>query len=293
MLKQVSYTIAEVAPYINWSYFYHAWLISGRSEERGGRSTEEKVRSEIRGEAECLLREWEGKYHTHVCYGLFDANSDGDDIVVESRGSRVERGGARDERRVVRIPMLRQQCPIKEGEPCFCLADFVRPLTSGQKDTVGVFAATVDSAMESDYRDDTFMGLLAQTLADRLAEATVEMMHEHVRKHEWGYAPDESLTIEQLHREAFQGIRPAVGYPSLPDTSLNFLLDELLDMQQIGIRLTESGMMIPHASVSGLMIAHPQAKYFHLGRIGEDQLYDYAARRGMPADVVRKFIIKE
>jgi IS30 family transposase len=121
-------------------------------------------------------------------------------------------------------------------------------------------------------------------------KAHAERMHEEVRKHYWGYAPDEQLTMQELHVEKFQGIRPAVGYPSLPDTSLNFVIDELIGMRQIGIRLTESGAMKPHASVSGLMIAHPQARYFMLGKIGEDQLADYARRRGLPVEMMRKFL---
>ena len=132
--------------------------------------------------------------------------------------------------------------------------------------------------------------MMMQLLADRLAEATAERLHREVRRTYWGYAPDEHLTMRELHAEHFQGIRPAVGYPSLPDTSLNFVLDELLDMKQIGIRMTESGAMKPHASVSGLMLAHPQARYFTLGKIGEDQLVDYARRRGLPVEAVRKFL---
>ena len=132
--------------------------------------------------------------------------------------------------------------------------------------------------------------MLAQTLADRVAEATAEKMHEEVRRQYWGYAPDEHLDIDQLHREEYQGIRPAVGYPSLPDTSVNFLLDRLLDMKSIGIRLTEHGAMRPHASVSGLMFAHPAARYFDLGPIGIDQLEDYARRRGIPLPLMKRFI---
>ena len=131
---------------------------------------------------------------------------------------------------------------------------------------------------------------MAQLLADRLAEAAAERMHEEVRKHYWGYAPDENLTIHEMQLEHFQGIRPAVGYPSLPDASMNFLLDDLLDMKQIGISLTESGAMRPHASVSGLMISHPKAHYFSIGKIGEDQLADYARRRQMSVDNIRKFL---
>jgi cobalamin-dependent methionine synthase I len=132
--------------------------------------------------------------------------------------------------------------------------------------------------------------MMAQLLADRLAEAAAERMHEQVRKEYWGYAKDENLSIPDMLVEKFQGIRPAVGYPSLPDTSLNFVIDDLIDMKQIGIRLTESGAMKPHASVSGLMLAHPQARYFSIGKIGEDQFRDYAHRRGLPLELCRRFL---
>ena len=132
--------------------------------------------------------------------------------------------------------------------------------------------------------------MLCQTLADRLAEASVEKMHEEVRKTYWGYAPDEQLSIKELLLERFQGIRPAVGYPSLPDQSTNFDLDAWLDFSRIGIRITETGAMIPHASVSGLILAHPQSKYFAVGKIGEDQLQDYARRKGKPVEYISKFL---
>ena len=117
-----------------------------------------------------------------------------------------------------------------------------------------------------------------------------ERMHEEVRKRYWGYAPDENLTIKEMLAEKFQGIRPAVGYPSLPDTSMNFVLDGILRFGDIGIRLTESGAMKPHASVSGMMISHPRARYFSLGRIGNDQVEDYARRRGVPVELMRRFL---
>jgi cobalamin-dependent methionine synthase I len=144
--------------------------------------------------------------------------------------------------------------------------------------------------METDFDHDTYQKMQVQLLADRLAEAAAEKLHEEVRRTIWGYAPNEHLTMEELHAERFQGIRPAVGYPSLPDASLNFLLDELLQFKQIGIRLTENGAMKPHASVSGLMIAHPAARYFSIGKIGDDQLHDYARRRGLPVSLLRKFL---
>lgn len=132
--------------------------------------------------------------------------------------------------------------------------------------------------------------MLSQVLADRLAEGTAELMHLQVRRKYWGYAPDEDLSMNDIHAEHYQGIRPAVGYPSMPDTSMNFLLARIVDMKSIGIRLTESGMMQPHASVSGLMFAHPKAQYFELGKIGEDQLRDYAHRRGLPVEMMRKYL---
>ena len=258
----LTYNISDVAPYINWPYFYFAWQV---------KQPEEQAR--MRKEAEAFLAAHEGKYKTYAVFLLLNAHADGDNIVVEQSAEQCDS---------VTLPFLRQQ----QGNPCLCLSDFVHP----QHDRIGLFATSVDSGLESDFDADPYMKMMAQLLADRLAEATAERMHEQVRKHYWGYAPSEQLSMEELHLEHFQGIRPAVGYPSLPDVSLNFLLDQLLQMKQIGIRLTESGAMRPHASVSGLMIAHPKAHYFSVGHVGEDQLRDYALRRGLPVELVRKFL---
>lgn len=265
MIKHLIYDIEEIEPYINWLYFFHAWGLNGKSS---------KERENMREEALQLLSSWQGKYHTHALFGIFDANSDGDDLLLGD----------------VRIPMLRQQHPTEVGGPNLCLADFVRPLASGIADRVGAFCTTVDGEVTSAYKHDEYGALLSQVVSDRLAEATAEKMHQEVRKNYWGYAPNEHLSIDQLHREEYQGIRPAIGYPSLPDVSVNFLLDRLLDMSQVNIRLTESGMMVPHSSVSGFMFAHPQSRYFDLGKIGEDQLVDYARRRGLPKELVRRFL---
>lgn len=265
MKQCLDYDIDDVRPYINWLYFFHAWGLAGKPQAE---------KAKLRSEAEAMLDTMQGRYRTHSVFGIYDANSDGDDLLL---------GG-------VRIPMLRQQHPTTEGGPNLCLADYVRPLSMGVTDRAGAFASTVDAAMEHDFRGDDYTRMLAQTLADRLAEATTERMHEEVRRTYWGYAPHERFTKEQLFREEFQGIRPAVGYPSLPDTSVNFLLDSLLDMKSIGIRLTESGAMQPHASVTGFMFAHPQARYFDLGKIGSDQFLDYARRRGVPVELMRRFL---
>ena len=294
---KITYNISDLVPYVNWVYFFYAWQVK-----------EEAEKQRLRQEAEVLLSKLEGRYHVYGIFELFDAYGEEDDIII-----RGERGEARGERlpQTLRIPCLRQQ---QGNPPYLCLSDFLppknisltssfipeqssptrslSPLTSKEPLTpkLGLFATTVDMGLETDFDADPYQKMMVQLLADRLAEAAAERMHEQIRKEYWGYAKDENLSIPDMLIEKFQGIRPAVGYPSLPDTSLNFVLDDILDMKQIGIRLTESGAMKPHASVSGMMFSHPQARYFNLGKIGEDQLQDYARRRGLPVEVMRKFL---
>ena len=262
--KIITYNISEIVPYINWAYFFYAWSMNGKAKD---------AQLELRSEAEKLLADMEGRYHTRAVFALCEANSEGDDIIING----------------TRVPMLRQQKVIP-GKPNLCLADFIRPASSGIKDAIGLFATSVDAAFTSNNEGDPYQRMLSQTLADRLAEATAEKFHEDVRKKYWGYAADEQLTIKDLLAERYQGIRPAVGYPSIPDTSMNFLLYELLDMKGIGINLTENGMMVPHASVSGFMFAHPQSRYFDLGKIDDEQLEDYAHRRNKPVEELRKYL---
>ncbi len=297
---KIDYYISAVKPYINWDYFFFSWGIHNKPDEE---------KQKLRTEAEALLTRYGGRYKTHALFLLLDAYSDGDDIVVfEGRRSKVEgqRSKVEGQRATdyglqivgkrllpvkVRIPFLRQQ----HGNPCLCLSDFVAPNANTHHPTpntqLGLFATSVDAGMEHDFDADPYEKMMMQLLADRLAEATAERLHKEVRQTYWGYAHDEHLAMDELHVEKFQGIRPAVGYPSLPDASLNFLLNDLLDMRQIGITLTESGAMRPHASVSGLMFSHPQSRYFSVGKIDEVQLQDYARRRGLPLDVMRKFLI--
>ena len=275
---KITYSISELVPYINWVYYFYAWQVKDEAEKQ-----------RMYSEALAKLQELDGKYKVYAVFELFDANGDGEDIVIR---------GTRNEKRETRIPCLRQQ---QGNPPYLCLADFVRPLnisrsssllppSSESTSKIGLFATTVDIGLETDFDNDVYLKMMVQLLADRLAEAAAEVLHERVRKELWGYAKDENLSIPDMLIERFQGIRPAVGYPSLPDTSLNFVLDDILDMKQIGIRLTESGAMKPHASVSGMMISNPKAKYFSIGKIGEDQLQDYARRRGLPVEVIRKFV---
>lgn len=261
------YSIDEIAPYINWLYFDHAWGLSGQSDSE---------RHQLRREAADRLERYASDYRSHAVFQLFDCYSDGDDVVVSDD---------------LRIPFLRQQ---QQGSQFQCLADYVAPVSAPQASSltrkIGVFATSVDVGLEHDFDHDSYERMMMQLIGDRLAEATAERLHQQVRTLFWGYASEERLSIAELLADHYQGIRPAVGYPSLPDVSLNFILDRLIDFKQIGIRLTESGAMRPHASVSGLMLAHPQARYFSIGRIGDDQLRDYARRRGLPLELVRKFL---
>ena len=268
--KVLTYAIHDVTPYINWIYFFHAWGFQPKEDDRAKAAEA----MQLLKEANRMLNQLDETYHVHTIFRLCKANADGDNLLLDG----------------TRLPLLRQQIPHLDGSPFLCLSDFVRPLASGTPDTVGIFAASCDGEVELLYEDDPYKRMLVQTLADRLAEAATEKMHEYVRKVAWGYAKDENLSIPELLKEKFQGIRPAVGYPSLPDQSVNFLLNELLHMQQIGITLTENGAMRPHATVCGLMLAHPAARYFAVGKIGNDQLEDYARRRGMPINEVRKFL---
>lgn len=310
----ISYKIHNVAPYINWIYFFHAWGFQPRfaaianihgcdscramwlttfPEEERNKAAEAM---QLFKEANRMLDSLDKDYEVKTIFKLCKANSDGDNLVIErevaedSIKETKERVKGKLENPTLIFPLLRQQTPKRDGSPFLCLSDFIRPLSSGIPDTIGAFASCIDADMEGFYEQDPYKHLLVQTLSDRLAEAATEKMHEYVRKEAWGYAKDESLGIADLLIEKYQGIRPAVGYPSLPDQSVNFLLDELLDMSQIGISLTENGAMYPHASVCGLMFAHPASEYFSVGKIGEDQLEDYARRRHKPVEEMRKFL---
>ncbi len=290
------YRISDIIDYINWLYFFHAWGLpmkfasiakvhacdACRASWVASFPLEEQVKAKeaarLYVDAQRQLSRLTPYTTIHAKVELFDANAQGDDIVIHFNKD--------DKEEQFLLPMLRQQQPDADGF-CLCLADFLRPIEQGKADRIGVFATSVSSMPAT---GDDYASLLTQTLCDQLAEAAAERLHQQVRTELWGYAPEEQLTMEELHQEKFQGIRPAVGYPSLPDISINFLIDRLICFESIGVTLTEHGMMRPHASVSGLMFAHPQAHYFSIGEISEEQLQDYAQRRNLPADELRKYL---
>ena len=292
-ITTITYEIHDLTDYVNWIYFFFAWGFQPRfatiadihgcdacragwlasfPEEERGKAAEAM---QLHKEAMRMLNYLDGKYKVYGIYRLMNANSDGDNLILEG----------------TRFPLLRQQTRVRPEDPFLCLSDFVRPLSSGITDTVGGFATTVDAAMEELFTDDDYKPMLVKILSERLAEAAAEKMHQTLRTKIWGYAPDEKLSMKELLREEYQGIRPAVGYPSLPDISVSHLLNELIEMDRIGIRLTENGMMQPLASVCGLMFAHPASRYFSVGKISEEQVNDYALRRGKTPEEVKKYLI--
>jgi cobalamin-dependent methionine synthase I len=273
-----NYRISDLKDYINWVYFFHAWSLPQQSEES----------KHLFDEAQKMLQRLQPYVKVKTVVELMPAWSEGDDIVVQPMRP-CECGQSHPCGEPIRLPMLRQQVPGKDGM-CHCLSDFIRPHSAMRQDKIGIFATSTSIDVHKTFPDDDYSQMLLQTLADRLAEAGAERLHEEVRKTLWGYAPNEQLTMAELHQEKFQGIRPAVGYPCLPDISINFLLDKLIGFKSIGVTLTTSAMMQPHASVSGLMISLPQAHYFAVGKIGPDQLADYARRRQLPPEEIHKYI---
>ncbi|WP_088340587.1 methionine synthase [Robiginitalea sediminis] len=279
--------LRKLEPYIDWSPFFRAWDLHGRYPD----ILEDKVVGEqaksLYADARAMLRQVirEGSLKAQAVFGLFPANTVGtDDIEIRREGAPPER-----------FLTLRQQSGKKEGVPHLALADFIAPADTGLTDYMGGFCVTVHGAetLAAAYQDnlDDYRSILVKALADRLAEAAAEYLHREIRIRYWGYAPEETLDNAALIREAYQGIRPAPGYPACPDHLEKKTLWKVLDVEnQIGVRLTESLAMWPAASVSGYYFAHPQARYFGLGKITREQVEDYAERRRIPVEEALKWL---
>ena len=274
-----SFPIEELLDYIDWTPFFQAWEMKGRFPElldhpRRGPAAR-GLYDDARRLLDLILRE--GALTARAVTGLYPAASRGDDLVLFSENR---------DRELLIVPHLRQQMDRSSG-PNVSLADFVAPESSGVPDWSGAFAVTAGIGVEAlcarfEAVADDYRSILAKSLADRLAEALAERLHEIVRTELWGYAPDERLDNEARIAEAYVGIRPAPGYPACPDHSQKALLFDLLDVERrVGISLTENYAMLPAASVSGWYFARPEVRYFGLGRIGRDQVEDYAARSGI------------
>ncbi len=281
--------LAELAQYIDWGPFFQTWDLAGPypailQDEVVG----EQARQVLADGQRMLQKIIDGRWLTaHAVLGLYPANRDGDDIVLYTDETR--------QTPLLTWRGLRQQTekPVVDGvpRPSRCLSDFVAP--RGTPDHVGLFAVTAGVGAQAraeafEAANDDYNAILLKALADRLAEAFAEYLHARVRRDLWGYAADEQLDVPALIREAYQGIRPAPGYPACPDHSVKQAMFEVLHCDEIGMGLTESLAMTPAASVSGFYLAHPEARYFNVGRIGEDQVRDLAARSGEPEDVWRR-----
>jgi 5-methyltetrahydrofolate--homocysteine methyltransferase len=274
------YSIEELRQYIDWGPFFLAWEMKGRFPDILHNPATGETATKLFEDANRMLdRIIEEKWlRANGVIGLFPANSVGDDIEVYTDESRQSVATT--------LHTLRQQGQHREGVPNRAMADFVAPRESGLSDHIGAFAVTAglgaqDKITEFKAAMDDYSAILLEALADRLAEAFAERMHERVRHEFWGYAPDEHLRNDDLIAERYVGIRPAPGYPACPDHTEKELLWDLLKVrEQTGIELTESMAMWPGAAVSGWYFSHPQSQYFVVGRIGRDQVEEYAERKG-------------
>ncbi|HEY6451222.1 MAG TPA: methionine synthase [Steroidobacteraceae bacterium] len=284
------YSVEELARYIDWTPFFQAWELRGRfpdilSDAQFGEQAS-SLYADARKMLRTLIREcW---LKPRAVFGLFAANSADEDLELYADDAR----GAV----IARVHFLRQQKDLPEGKPHAALADFVAPGDSQLHDYFGAFAVSASEGIEAPLQrfqagHDDYSAIMLKSLADRLAEAFAERLHERVRREFWGYAPAEKLGPEQLIREEYRGIRPAPGYPACPDHTEKAILWRLLDVEErAGITLTDSFAMYPTAAVSGWYFSHPEARYLAVGRIDRDQVVDYARRKGMTVEEVERWL---
>ncbi len=282
--------LEELVRYIDWMPFFNAWEFAGKFPDVLTDPVVGEAASNLYADARRMLKQMisERWVRANAVIGFFPANSLDDDIEVYADESRTHVH--------CRLHHLRQQKPKPAGQPHYALSDFVAPRDSGVKDWIGAFAVTTgigldDKVREFEARQDDYSSIMLKALADRLAEALAERMHERARREFWGYAPEERFTNDQLVREEYRGIRPAPGYPACPDHTEKATLWRMLDVERTaGIRLTESFAMYPTAAVSGWYFSHPEARYFQVGRIDADQVADYAQRKGMPLGEAERWL---
>lgn len=285
VLKQLS--LKELLPFIDWSPFFRSWDLHGKFPDILSDKVVGEQATIMYNEAQVMIEEIIAKQSLKpkAVFGLFEANTiNDDDISVRKKGKEIA---------VFRT--LRQQLSKREGIPNHALADFIAPEQSGKTDYIGAFCVGIFGAQElaDSYRKnhDDYNAIMAQAIADRFAEAFAEYLHKQIRIKHWGYASDENLSNDDLIKENYKGIRPAPGYPACPDHLEKETIWELLDVEKlIGVKLTESLAMWPAAAVSGYYFAHPEAKYFGLGKITDDQVTDYANRKGIKKELARKWL---
>jgi 5-methyltetrahydrofolate--homocysteine methyltransferase len=273
--------------YIDWTYFFFAWKIPGKYPAIFDDPVKGPEAVKLFSEGQDYVREIIQKkiIRAKGVFGLYPAVSEGDDVKI------LPSENSRESKTVFRF--LRNQEKKEDGVPNLCLSDYIAPASSELTDTLGVFVVTaeIDREKYAEYVDDDYGSIMIRILSDRFAEAAAEWLHEKVRKEYWGYAADENLSVDDMLKLKYMGIRPAPGYPACPDHTEKRLLFDLLDAERnIGATLTGNFAMVPPAAVSGYFIAHPQSAYFNVGKIGRDQLTDYAARKGMTVEEASRWL---
>ncbi len=282
-----NYSLSEVRDYIDWTFFFHAWKLNGKYPDILKDPIKGEEAHQLMADANQMLdkiieEQW---LKSNAVFGIFEANSKADSIHLKEDGKHIDS-----------FHFLRNQEEKKGGLPNLCLSDFVAPLQSGSTDYMGAFVVTAGQGIEKQLEifaadDDDYNAIMLKVLADRLAEAFAELLHLKVRKEYWAYASSEVLPMEDVLREKYQGIRPAPGYPACPEHSEKETLFRILEAEKhTGVELTESYSMYPAASVSGYYFAHPDAQYFNVGKILEDQLDDYATRKQLDTEEIRRLL---
>ncbi|QIL39843.1 methionine synthase [Pedobacter sp. HDW13] len=295
-----NYPLEELVPYIDWTPFFHTWELRGSYPKIFDDKNVGDEAKKLFDDAQTLLKRIldEKLLTARGVIGFWPANADGDDIQLTVGSNQLVNNSElkTENSQLVTIHTLRQQAEKVDGQPYYALSDFIAPKESGIQDYFGGFAVTtgigIDELVnEFEANHDDYNSIMAKALADRLAEAFAERMHERVRKEYWGYAKDENLSNQELIKEEYAGIRPAPGYPACPEHTEKGTLFTLLDAEnKIGLRLTESYAMYPTAAVSGFYFAHPDSRYFGLGKITKDQIEDYAIRKHMPVEEVERWL---
>ena len=279
--------LRELSKYIDWTYFFFAWKISGKYPSIFNDPVKGTEARKLFDDGQMYLKKIidENILTAKAVFGLFPAVAEGDDVNVFADKSRKK------VKSVFRF--LRNQEQKEKGVPNLSLSDYIAPAVDGLADWIGTFVVTADIDKEKfdKYKEDDYATIMIRILSDRLAEATAEWLHEIIRKEYWGYAKDEKLTIDEIIKIKYKGIRPAPGYPACPDHSEKQVIFDLLDAEKaIGAALTENFAMMPPASVSGYVFSHPGSSYFNLGKIDSDQLNDYAKRKNFTGNEAAKWL---
>ena len=282
-------SIKEISEYIDWTFFFYAWKMTGKYPDIFNHKEKGVEAKKLFDDAqEMLAKIIEEKMLTaNLTYSINPANADGDDIILYNND--------KDKEVVKTIYCLRNQELKTDKKPNLCLSDYIAPKKSNLTDYIGFFAATIIGVEKWSKHfvanNDDYSSILLQTIADRLAEALAEYLHEKVRKEVWGYAKNEAFTKEDIRKEKYQGIRPAPGYPACPEHSEKQTIFNILDAEkQIGVKLTENYAMYPAASVCGYYFSNPEVKYFNIGKISKDQVKNYSKRKDMEIEKVEKFL---